>query len=79
MTTTLIEVIDGGPRCMRDDCMITHNGPSTTTMAYYNPIYDKQGNNVNPDMNITTQSMRCLSCGKAWVERWQNGVRISIE
>ncbi len=79
MSTFLAEFIDGGPNCMRDDCMITHNGAGQQTLGYFPPVYDKQGRNTNPDMNITTQPMRCLSCGKSWVERWQNGVRLSAE
>ena len=79
MSTFLAEFQDGGPTCMRDDCMITHNGPGSTTLGYYAPVYNKQGENVNPDMNITTIPMRCLSCGKAWTERWQNGIRIGTE
>lgn len=69
----LAEFIDGGIGCSRDDCRITESGPSMTTMAYYPPVYDKQGNNTNPDMNITTYPRRCLSCGKSWTEHWQNG------
>ena len=75
--TLLAEYVDGGPGCVRDDCMITENGPSMITSAYYPPVYDKQGNNTNPDMNITTQQRRCLSCGKTWTEKYQNGARIS--
>lgn len=79
MSTFIAEFIDGGPRCMRDDCMIQHNGAGQQTLGHFPPTYDNQGNNINPDMNITTQPMRCLSCGKSWVERWQNGIRISVE
>jgi hypothetical protein len=73
----LNEFVDGGLGCSRDDCMITSNGPSTTTMAYYPPVYDKNGVNTNPDMNVTTHHQRCISCGKTWIEEWQNGIRIS--
>lgn len=73
----MIEIIEGGPDCMRDDCMITSNGPGMSTMAYYPPVYNKEGINTNPDMNITTTPQRCLSCGKTWTEKWQNGIRIS--
>ena len=76
--TFLSEFIDGGPHCMRDDCMITENGTHTTS-AYFPPVYDAQGRNTNPDMNKTFVRRRCLSCGKAWEEVWQNGVRISSE
>lgn len=73
----LAEFIDGGLGCMRDDCMITEDGPGMTTMAYYPPVYNKQGVNTNPDMNITTYPRRCLACGKSWTEQWQNGTRIN--
>ena len=73
----LAEFIDGGPGCARDDCMITENGPSSTTAAYYPPVFDKMGENVNPNINITNHPRRCLSCGKSWTEEWQNGIRIS--
>jgi len=73
----LAEFIDGGLGCSRDDCMITEDGPGNTTMAYYPPVYNKEGVNTNPDMNITTRPQRCLSCGKSWTERYQNGTRIS--
>lgn len=73
----LAEFIDGGRGCMRDDCMITEDGPSTRTCAYYAPIYNKQGVNTNPDMNISTHPRRCLSCGKSWTEQWQNGTQLS--
>ena len=73
----LAEFVDGGEGCMRDDCMITENGPSMSTAAYYPPVYNKQGINVNPDMNITTHHRRCLSCGKTWTESYQNDIRLS--
>lgn len=76
MTKFLSEYTDGGPGCMRDDCMITANGPSMTTAMHFPPVYNKQGVNMNPDMNITTKSVRCLSCGKSWSERWQNGIKL---
>lgn len=72
----LNEFIDGGPGCMRDDCMI-QEGPGYSTCAYYPPVYDKQGVNINPDMNVHTYSKRCLSCGKGWSESYQNGIKIS--
>ncbi len=75
--TLLAEYVDGGSGCVRDDCMITETGPGMTTMAHYPPVYNKQGINMNPDMNITTQQRRCLSCGKSWTESYQNGARIS--
>jgi hypothetical protein len=50
-------------------CRISANGPGMTTCAYYPPIYDGYGNNINPDRNITTSPMRCATCGKEWIEK----------
>jgi hypothetical protein len=62
MTLTLI---DGGPGCMRDDCMVTITY-QTRTLAYYPHVHNKDGINMNPDRNQTTEEVRCLSCGKKW-------------
>ena len=53
------------PECPRDDCRFIDCG-GTSTLAYYAPIYDKNGVNVNPDRNITTSVLVCLTCGKRW-------------
>lgn len=42
-------------------------GMSSTTLAYFAPIYDKHGNNVNPDRNTTTTQIHCNVCGKSWI------------
>ena len=76
MSKFLAEFTDGGPGCSRDDCMIMDGG-GTSTCAYYPPIINAQGVNVNPDMNIRTYNRRCNSCGKSWTEQWQNGTKIS--
>ena len=73
----LAEYVDGGPGCVRDDCMITEAGPVMSTLAYSPPVYNRQGINTNPDINTTTQPRRCLSCGKTWTESYQNGTKIS--
>lgn len=41
-------------------------GASSITCAYYQPIYDENGNNTNPDRNTTTSSWECLECKKAY-------------
>lgn len=48
-----------------DECRIQLFG-GMTTCAYYPPVYDKLGNNTNPDMNTTSGSAQCLTCGKKW-------------
>lgn len=52
------------PNCEKE-CRF-HYGMSTTTAMYYEPVYDKHGNNLNPDGNITSGEMSCSVCGKKW-------------
>jgi len=33
---------------------------------YYPPIYDKHGNNTNPDGNTTSGETTCTTCNKKW-------------
>jgi hypothetical protein len=54
------------PECPREDCRFTVLD-STRTCMYFQPIYDKNGVNINPDANTTTFKLNCLSCGKLWV------------
>jgi hypothetical protein len=67
MTKFLAEFVDGGPGCSRDDCMRSIVR-STSTLAHYQPTYDSNGNDVNPDKNKHVNDIRCLSCGKSWSE-----------
>jgi len=39
-------------------------GMTSITAAYYQPIYDENGNNTNPDRNTITSSWECLECNK---------------
>ena len=49
----------------RGDCRFVESG-GMTTLAYYPPIYDKNGVNTNPDMNRTYGTTRCIECGRVW-------------
>ena len=60
------------PECPRDDCRFTILSETRTCM-YFQPIYDKNGVNINPDRNTTTSELNCLSCGKMWVGRTRLG------
>jgi hypothetical protein len=53
------------PKCQSEDCRFQF-GLSTTTCMYFPPVYDKNGNNVNPDGNITSGEVRCSTCLKTW-------------
>jgi hypothetical protein len=53
------------PECPREDCRFSYGG-GTTTCAYYAPVYDKNGVNINPDRNTKTFNVECLTCGKMW-------------
>lgn len=44
-----------------------------TTAAYYPPVFDKDGNNTNPDMNSTSGAIDCTVCGKHWTYIEVNG------
>lgn len=59
------------PTCEKE-CRFTHSGGSTT-MMYYPPVYDKHGNNINPDGNITSGTTTCLVCNKKWNYSTQYG------
>ena len=39
-----------------------------TTCMDFPPIYDKYGNNTNPNRNTTTYHLRCWNCKKEWRE-----------
>ena len=42
---------------------VQHGG---TTAMYFPPVYDKHGNNLNPDRNISTVYVACSVCGRNW-------------
>lgn len=48
------------------NCKFQQMGPSTVTAMYFAPVYDKEGNNLNPDGNISSSSYQCTECGKSW-------------
>jgi hypothetical protein len=54
------------PECSREDCRFAYGGGSVT-LAYYPPVYDKNGVNINPDRNTTTINIDCTTCGRMWV------------
>jgi hypothetical protein len=58
-------MINPNPECSREDCRFAYGGGSTT-LAYYQPIYDKNGVNTNPDRNTTNFGVECFTCGKMW-------------
>jgi hypothetical protein len=59
------------PNCERE-CRFSH-GPTMTTAMYYKPVYDKHGNNLNPDGNISSFRVSCSVCGKHWMGSCQLG------
>lgn len=57
------------PKCDKpDQCRVTPTATSTVTLAYYPPVYDGHGNNLNPDRNKRQMLMKCYTCGKEWVD-----------
>ena len=59
------------PSCEKE--CIFRGSMSTTTAMYYEPIYDKNGKNLNPDGNITTTKVSCAVCHRQWVSSTQYG------
>lgn len=58
-------MMNPNPTCQNENCRF-HFGMSMTTDMYYPPVYDKNGNNINPDGNITSGSVKCSTCNKEW-------------
>jgi hypothetical protein len=59
----LAEYVDGGPGCVRDDCDLRES-------------FDKV--QLDSDISMINEKVkRCVSCGKSWTEKYQNGARIS--
>lgn len=44
-----------------------------TTLAAHTPIYDKNGNNINPDPNIIYGKIFCSTCNRLWSYKKQYG------
>jgi hypothetical protein len=49
----------------RKDCVFSR-GVRSTTLAYCPPQYDRGGNNLNPDSNVTSGKLTCETCGRIW-------------
>ena len=44
-------------------------GTVVMTALYYSPVYDEQGNSINPDRNTQTSSWLCEACDKPyWIK-----------
>ena len=76
MSTFLAEYTDGGPGCMRDDCMVFEK-INMSTAVHYPTLVDSTGQVVDKNQHVTTKHRQCRSCGKTWIERWQHGRLIS--
>lgn len=56
------------------NCQFMEIGPTTSTLAYYEPIYDKEGRNINPPSgNIVRGKTKCLTCNKQWHHETSSG------
>jgi len=64
--------------CDSDDCRI-HVSEGMSTLAYYPPVYDKTGNNINPDMNTSYGKAGCSVCKRSWDWKREQGILTSEE
>lgn len=49
----------------KKECRFSY-GPTVTTAMYFAPIYDKHGNNLNPDGNTSYYEVSCSVCSNSW-------------
>jgi len=63
VNTLLAEYVDGGPGCVRDDCQLAETFSRSLLTSDPGVLEEK--------------TKRCISCGKTWMEKYQNGARIS--
>ena len=64
--------------CDREDCTIQVS-EGITTLVYYQPIYNKHGENINPDLNRSSGGANCRTCGKIWNYQTINNVTTMTE
>lgn len=48
-----------------DECQFVHSTVSSTLM-YFQPIFNRKGQNINPDRNTKSYDISCQKCGKIW-------------
>jgi hypothetical protein len=59
------------PKCEKE-CRFSY-GPTVTTAMYYSPVFDKHGNNLNPDGNTSFSEVSCYVCHQSWYASTQYG------
>jgi len=52
------------PTC-ENECRFAFD-PERVTSMHYMPIYDKHGNNINPDAGPVQGTVKCYACDKVW-------------
>ncbi len=62
---TFTGIIPQCPYCQKPT--IRTKGHGTVSAAFYQPVYDKEGKNTNPDRNIRTSNWKCLECNNDFV------------
>lgn len=65
------------PTCKKD-CRF-HSSAYISDAVYYSPVFDKHGNNLNPDRNVTTYQINCSVCNKKWEASSQYGETTYVE
>ena len=49
-----------------DDGCSFQCGPTMRTLLGYTPVYDKDGNNINPDRNTSSTPLECVKCHRTF-------------
>ncbi len=64
--------------CKSDACRVSYGGSATTLMGFTQE-YDKKGNPLHRDPNITTSNFGCSTCGRQWKVKSRDGEPDQIE
>ncbi len=64
--------------CISRACRFSKSLEMTTSVAYI-PMYNSEGENINPDMNTTSFQLICLTCDRLWIGRTKGGITTYTE
>lgn len=71
--------VNPNPNCLKN-CQFMDIGPTTSTLAYYIPMWDKEGNSITPPSgNIIRGKIRCITCQSTWDYETHGGKTTSTE
>ncbi len=65
--------VNPNPGCLKN-CQFMEIGPTTSTLVYYEPVYNKNGQCNNPNSgNMVRGKTKCLTCNRTWSHETMSG------